>query len=88
MSFNETIELPLNVFWLLNTSIQRIRAEENLRAVTVASATTGTAENYREVRESLMTELGEVMKVDPIETAERDEQGFQELKAIAASMAR
>lgn len=75
------MKLPLRVFWLMNSSVVRLMAEYDMRSLTVASsASSGDA--IRQTRENLVVEIGEVIKLDPIATAVRDQVGFEELRKM------
>lgn len=80
------MNLPIRTFWLMNGNIVRLMAEKDLRATDVQLARHG-GEGREAIRKNLTLELGNVGKVaveeSPLE-AERDEQGFAELKALAA----
>lgn len=73
--------MPIRSFWLMNNSVVRLMAEQDIRALTVASSAQA-GEAVRSTRDNLVIEMGDVVKIDPIAGAERDEQGFQELKAM------
>lgn len=75
------MSLPIRSFWFLNSTVVRLMAEEDMRSLTVVTSAQST-EAMRQTRENLVVELGDVMKIDPIAGAIRDEQGFQELKAM------
>lgn len=75
------MSLPIRAFWLLNSSIVRLMAEHDIRNLTVVSSAQAT-DAIRQTRENLAVELGEVVKIDPVASAVRDEQGFAELKAM------
>jgi len=82
MGFGEVMRLPIRSFWLLSDSINRISASEDMRSFRVEAMSQGTTEAIREFQESLVVEMGEVVKVDPIISAVRDQAGFNELKAM------
>lgn len=84
LGYRELMEVPINAFWLLNSSISRLSAEKDIRALTVASSTQAS-EMLKQTRENLVVEMGEVAKISPVISAVRDEQGFQKLKAMAAA---
>lgn len=83
MSNKEVMKLPIHQFWTFNSYIPRLKAEEDIRALTIA-ANAQSAEGYREIRENLVIEMGEVAKVDPIQSATRDEDATQKLRALMA----
>lgn len=63
MSYDEILELPLKVFTLYNSNINRIRAEKEMRHLRVlASATDG--ERIKELYIYLLDELGETTETE------------------------
>lgn len=86
MGYGEVMSLPVRVFWVLNSAIGRLLAEEDLRQLdVVAHASSG--EGYRALRDALAAEMGVMFKAKKhlaIEDTERDEAGFAELKLLAA----
>lgn len=87
MGYREVMGLPIRVFWLMNSSIGRLLAEKDIRALTVQSARHG-GEQAEQIRQHLVIEMGEVGKTAQVAdlSAERDQQGFEELKTLAALM--
>lgn len=81
LNYRDAMDLPIRAFWFMNSSVVRLMAEQDIRALTVVSSAQAT-EAIRQTRESLVVEMGEVMKLDPIASAVRDENGFQDLKAM------
>lgn len=75
--------LPIKTFWLMNSSIERISAQKDLRSLTVAVCGQGS-EAAQEYRQRLILEVGTIVKLDsnPM-NAVRDEAGFAELKKLA-----
>lgn len=89
MGYREVMSLPIRTFWLMNSNVGRVLAEKDLRALTVQQARHG-GEHGAEIKKHLLIEMGEVGKVankteSPLQ-AERDQEGFEELKALAALM--
>lgn len=78
------MDLPIRAFWLLNSNVSRLMAEKDMRSLTIAASAQQEGEAITQVRENLVIEMGEVMVVDPIASAVRDEEGFNELKAMVA----
>lgn len=76
------MNLPIQTFWLLNSSVARLMAEKDMRSVTVAASVNST-ESLTEIREHLTIEMGDVMKIDPIANAVRDENAIERLRALA-----
>lgn len=77
--------MPIRAFWLMFSNIRRIRAGDDLRGLMVHSAAQ-SADGFKECQEKLVLEIGTVVSEPPSFHAERDEQGFEELKAMAAAM--
>jgi len=77
------MKLPIRTFWLMSDNIDRISAQGDVRALTVAVCGQG-GEPATRLRESLVVEIGQVVKLreDPTNAA-RDEEGFHELKMMA-----
>ncbi|WKZ86345.1 hypothetical protein N5B55_05165 [Ralstonia pickettii] len=74
--------MPIRRFWLMSNNINRLMAERDMRALSVAgSAQSG--EGFTEYRQQLILEIGTVLRDDPM-SSERDEAGFEELRAMAA----
>lgn len=80
------MELPVQTFWAMNSNVGRLLAETDLRNLSVG-VSTQSEDNFKSTRETLMKEMGEMFKtnINPL-AAERDEEGFQELKTLAALM--
>lgn len=57
MSYREVMEMPLRAFWSFQGQVNRLRAEEDLRAIQVTAAGQ-SGEVYKEVSETLRTEHG------------------------------
>lgn len=79
--------MPIRAFWLMSGNIRRVRAGNDLRAMMVATVAQAP-EGAKEMQERLVLEMGDVYvskTVSPLEV-ERDEEGFNELKAMAAVM--
>jgi len=83
----ELLALPMKTFWLLNQNIDRIFAQRDMRTLTVA-VSGQSQEAAKGYRETLIAEVGVIVKFkeSSVMDAERDEQGFAELKAIASKM--
>lgn len=63
LGYREALDLPVAVFWEMNRNIDRIQAENDLRAVRVAQAGHLSGEGTRAVSEALREEIGEVFVV-------------------------
>lgn len=77
LSATETLGLPIKTFWLLDSNIPRVRAEEDLRAMRI-QAGTQNPKGYEELANNLAKEIGTVVVAD----ATRDEEGFARLKRM------
>lgn len=86
MNYWEVLELPIQAFWMMNSNIGRILAEYDMRSLSIG-AVLNDKDAFIEKRNSLIEEMGDMFKVEssPMDD-KRDEQGFQELKALAALM--
>jgi len=85
MSYWDVMKLPIKSFWLMSENVRRIQAENDMRAVSVA-ANVQSPEGLQEFHEKLVIELGEVSKEPIVPSAERDQEGFNELRMLAAAM--
>lgn len=85
MSYEEMLALPIKMFWFMNASIDRINAQQDVRALSVAVGGQ-SGEMATGHREQLVLEIGTVVTVidDPIKAAssEFDKAGLAELKAM------
>lgn len=72
----------------MNSNIDRIMAQGDMRSLTVAVCGQGGQEAAQDYRQSLVIEVGTVVKleVNPVRDAGRDEDGFAELRAMAQQM--
>ena len=80
------MNMPIKTFWLLNSCIDRIHAQDDMRSLTVSSASQ-SSEGSQEFRSQLLLELGTVVSVDQELEVSKDGQsnlaGFAELKALS-----
>lgn len=87
MSYEEVMRLPVKAFWFLNATIDRIQAQKDMRALTVAACSQADKEAKQSYRERLIVEVGTIVKLrfDPIRDAEheRDTKGIAELRELA-----
>lgn len=85
MGYAEIMALPLSTFWLLHANIDRIKAHDDLRAVSMALVGQSTPDAVHEYRQRLVVEAGQIVTMatgSPLDV-QRDEAGFQELRAMA-----
>lgn len=83
MGYGEVLSLPVRVFWMLNVSINRLMAEEDLRSISVAMMSQ-SSEGFEVKNKNLVIEMGEMFIVEnqsPLNDV-RDEDGFAELKLM------
>ena len=75
--------LPIKTFWLMNSNIDRIEAQLDVRTLMVGISSQG-AESATEHRDRLIVEIGTtvVMEDSHIYDAPRDEAGFEELRMM------
>jgi hypothetical protein len=85
MSYREVMGMPIRTFWLFSGNIRRVRAENDVRDLMIASASQ-SAEGVNALQERLVLEIGTVMTNMPALDIERDEEGFNELKMMAQAM--
>lgn len=85
MGYEEMLALPIKTFWFMNASIDRINAQQDVRALSVA-VSGQSGEMAVGHREQLVLEIGTVVTVidDPVKAAssELDKTGLAELKAM------
>lgn len=87
-TYPEALALPLRTFWLMNTNIDRIQAQADLRSLSVANMAQAQEDSAREFRQRLVVETGTIVKLEadsPLH-ATRDEAGFAELKALSRKL--
>lgn len=88
MSYEEVLAMPVRTFWFMNSNIDRVQAQKDMRSLTVAVCGQGGGEAAQTFRERLVIEAGTVVKLkfDPIREAVRDEEGFSALRNMANTM--
>ena len=72
-------------FWLLSRNIRRVRANADMRALGLGLACQ-SGEGAESYQERLVLELGTISTTPTAPVVERDEEGFADLKAMAAAM--
>lgn len=81
------MQIPMRTFWLMNSCIERIQAQQDKRfaRVSLSAGMNASNDSVKELFTSLDTETGTVVKTvfDPIKSAVRDEAGFNDLKEMA-----
>ena len=83
MSDAQVLDMPVRRFWLMNSNIQRIQAEFDLRKMSVvASAQDGKA--YEQYRKTLVIEIGDVTITNQKEGLDRA--GLEMLRAMGGGL--
>lgn len=88
-SYPAVLALPIKTFWLMNENIDRIQAQKDMRALSVAVAAASPGQAAQDLRQRLIVEAGTIVKVSgepegrPYVHEERDEVGFAELKELS-----
>lgn len=77
--------MPLRLFWLLDSNVDRIKAQDDKRSLHIASVSAMDGKRLQEIAKVLDAETGEVIKTkfDPVRQAVRDQAGVARLKALA-----
>lgn len=77
--------MPLRLFWLLDSNVDRIKAQDDKRSLHIASVSAMDGKRLQEIAKVLDAETGEVIKTkfDPVRLAVRDQAGVARLKALA-----
>lgn len=84
MTYRAVLELPIAVFWFLHDQIDRLRAEDDIRHLTVA-ASAQSGESIKQTMERLTKQLGDIVIIDKTKAvmSERlDREGLASLKAL------
>lgn len=78
------MNLPVCMFWTMNQNIDRLRAEQEIRALRVQAASQ-SSEGFKETVQELAAECGEWVKFSPLapHLHKRDEEGVARLKRMA-----
>jgi hypothetical protein len=82
LSDRHVLRMPMRRFMFLNAQINRLLAEKDLRDLGTATAAQ-SPDGTKNLQERLVLELGETVKVDPLE-AEPEEGAISTLAALAA----
>lgn len=72
-----TLKMPIKRFWLLSSSIDRIKSADDIRSIRVAAAVLDQ-DAYKTTLQSLSESVGAVAT----KTDEIDREGLEQLKAI------
>jgi hypothetical protein len=86
LSYQETMDLPAPVFWMLNKNIDRLRAEDDVRSLQTAIAAQ-SGESAQKHLDALHKQMGKVVEVDEVAeamNAEYDREGLLALKGMGS----
>lgn len=84
-SHAEVLGLPLRIFWLLSLSVERIRAEQDLCNLQVASAAQATKEGFQRIWDGLTKRVGKIQEINAKweeDNAPKDKAGMAELRRM------
>lgn len=82
--YQEVLDLPLRVFWLLNNNIRRLLAERDVRSLNNAMGAQ-SADGYEKRMKELTIDLGEPVKIDEearLKSETFDKEGLEYLRNI------
>lgn len=65
LGYQQTLELPIQVFWMMNYNIQRIKSGDDLRLLSLSVATQASGEAATQFRENLVIEHGAPVVENP-----------------------
>jgi len=80
LSDQQVFDMPINRFWLLNSNVDRISAQEDYRAARTNMVSQSTKDGVREYFDGLSKELGTIIVRDE---REPDLEGIQRLKKLS-----
>jgi hypothetical protein len=83
MDYWQVMKLPIRIFWLMNFNVSKILAEKDLRHLTLLGSQ--TTEGMGKLRRHFIVEM-EGEKVSSNRNNERDQEGVEQLKVLAALM--
>jgi hypothetical protein len=79
--------MPMRRFWLYHENVDRISAQKDMRALTVAAVSQQDGPVISDYRQRLIVEVGQIAKMSSAavikQEAQRDEEGFADLKFMA-----
>jgi hypothetical protein len=76
--YRETLALPIRTFWFMNSCINPLKAEDNLRDLDIARVAQAEQPQFLEFRSSMEQEMGLIVKDKPVPKLDR--QGLSLLK--------
>jgi hypothetical protein len=80
LSDTQVLDMPINRFWMLNTNIDRISAQEDYRAARAHMASQSTKDGIQSYFDGLTKEMGTVIVRDDTKP---DYEGIERLKGLA-----
>jgi hypothetical protein len=80
LSDTHVLDMPINRFWLLNSQVDRISAQEDYRSARANMVSQSTKEGVRDYFDGLSKELGTIIVRDETQP---DYEGIQKLKRLA-----
>jgi hypothetical protein len=84
LGYQETLDLPLSVFWMMNRNLTRLMAEEDLRKFAVAQhAHAADVQAVRAFTSRLEVEIGVTQEVSGPPANEFDPVGWATLKVMS-----
>ena len=84
MSDAQVMEMPVSRFWLMRNNIDRVSAQEDMRAARRAVLANANKEYVNDYFKSLTKEIGTVVEREEVP----DLEGIQRLKALASKFGR
>lgn len=82
LSDTHIFDMPINRFWLLNSNIDRISAQEDFRKARANMTSQATKEGIHEYFDGLSKEMGTIVVRDETQP---DYEGIEKLKRLAKS---
>lgn len=83
MSFREVMALPIKTFWFMAFTINRIRAEVDLRGLMVGVASQGGELLVKRHQRLVLESQGLPLDEKPRVSEERDHAAFEQLRLMA-----
>ena len=84
MSDAQVMEMPVSRFWLMRNNIDRVSAQEDMRAARRAVLANANKEYVNDYFKSLAKEIGTVVEREEVP----DLEGIQRLKSLASKFGR
>ena len=80
LSDTHVLQMPISRFWMLNTNVDRVSAQEDYRTARAHMVSQSTKEGVRDYFDGLAKELGTIIVRDETQP---DYEGVQRLKSLA-----